>query len=133
MQPKSLASVFLSDEVAGQPRTPNSPQMPSASLPTLLDVTRLLFPALHSPSEALWSHMPEAVGHIPVGITATPARDREEMRARRNGQAAQEEEPCCREHCDERRLGGWESCAAGKGEGKSHTIILLYNIGRRGI
>lgn len=128
MQPKSLASIFLSDDVAGQPRTSNSstsnsPQMLSSSLSTLLGDTRLRFPALYSPSEALRSHMPEAVGHIPAGITAAPAGEREEMWASRDGQAARGEEPCCKVHCDEHRLGE-PCCSEGRGEATHYNSVI---------
>lgn len=97
MQPKSLASIFLSDKLAGQPGTPNSPQTSSSSLPALPGDVRLLFPASRSPSEALRSHTPKVlqrpVGHIPPGITSIPSRrEGREMQAKRDGQAVGREE-----------------------------------------
>lgn len=78
---------FSSDKLAGQPGTRNSPQTPSSSLPVLPGDMGLLFPALHSPSEALQRHKPKSCRGLWAtflrGLHPSPAGEREEMQAKR--------------------------------------------------
>lgn len=128
---------FSSDKLAGQPDTLNSPQNPGSSLPVLPGDVRLLFPALHSLSEALQSHTPKSCRGLWAtflrGLHPSPAGEGE-MQAKRDGQAVGREElGGGREHQDEHRQEP-EGSTAGKGEAKqSHTIAILYKIGQQGI
>lgn len=134
MQPKSLASIFLSDETTGEPSTLSSLQIPSSPLPVLPGDTRLLFPALHSPSQALWSHTPRSCRGLWAtflwGLQPSPAGEREE-RCRPKGMGKQQGGRSwgVRNHAvedqDEHRPGAG-SCATGQGERKqSYTVITL--------
>lgn len=122
---------FSSDKLSGQPGTLNSSQISSSSLPVLPGDRRLLFPALHSASVALQSHtqvLQRPVGHIPPGITSIPAGEREEMQAKRDGQAVGREE--CRGAGKEWAIGNiqinpgrsWRAVLQKRQRGSSHTL-----------
>ena len=124
---------FSSDKLAGQPSTLNSPQTSSSSLPVLPADVRLLFPALHSPSEALQSHTPKSCRGLWAtflrGLYPSPAGEREErcrpkgMGKRWGGRSWGEvgEGASCGGHQDETRQ-ELEDSTAGKGEGSSHIL-----------
>lgn len=142
MQPKSLASIFLSDETTGEPSTLSSPQIPSSPLhPVLPGDTRLLFPALHSPSQALWSHTPRSCRGLWAtflrGLQPSPAGEREE-RCRPKGMGKQQGGRSwgVRNHVVEIKMNTGqklESSATGQGEGKQSYTVMLYGIRQQDI